>query len=119
MEIFVTFQFDAAHRLPQLPEDHKCRQLHGHTFKVEIHVSDKLDPDKKWVIDFADIKQICSPVIEQLDHTYLNDIQGLENPTSEMIAQWIWEKIHPNLPILTKVIVQESPESGAIYTGDK
>ena len=119
MEIFLTFHFDAAHRLPQLPEDHKCRRLHGHTFRVEIHVSDTLDPDKQWVIDFAEIKQICSPVIEQLDHTYLNDIQGLENPTSEMIAQWIWEKIQPKLPILTKVIVQESPESGALYKGEQ
>ena|SRR6056297_2972231 len=119
MEIFVTFHFDAAHRLPQLPEDHKCRQLHGHTFRVEIHVSDTLDPEKKWVIDFADIQKICDPVIEKLDHIYLNDVQGLENPTSEAIAQWLWKEIQPDLPIMTKIIVQESPESGAIYTGEQ
>jgi 6-pyruvoyltetrahydropterin/6-carboxytetrahydropterin synthase len=118
MEIFVTFHFDAAHRLHQLPEDHKCSKLHGHTFKVEIHVSDQIDSNKNWVIDFADIKKVCAPVIDQLDHSYLNDIQGLENPTSEMIAKWLWEKIYPSLPILTKLIVQESPESGAICTGE-
>lgn len=118
MEIFVTFHFDAAHKLPQLPTTHKCSRLHGHTFKVEVHVSDDLDQHKDWVIDFADIKKICAPIIEKLDHTYLNDIKGLENPTSEMIAQWIWKKLKPSLPILTKVIVQESPHSGAVYTGE-
>jgi 6-pyruvoyltetrahydropterin/6-carboxytetrahydropterin synthase len=118
MEIFIIFSFDAAHRLPQVPTTHKCSQLHGHTFQVEIHVSDALDPEKQWVIDFADIKAICAPVIERLDHTYLNDIEGLENPTSEMIASWIWNQIKPKLPILSKVVVQESPHSGAVYTGD-
>lgn len=118
MQIFVTFDFDAAHRLPQLPEDHKCSNLHGHTFRVEIHVSDQVDPERNWVIDFADVKRVCSPVIDQLDHTYLNDIEGLENPTSEAIAQWIWRQLKPQLPILTKIVVQESPHSGAIYTGE-
>ncbi len=117
MEIFVTFHFDAAHRLPRLPEDHKCSRLHGHTFKVDIYVSDELDPDYDWLMDFADIKSVCSPVIESLDHSYLNDISGLENPTSEVIARWIWERIKPDLPALTKVVVQESPHSGAVYTG--
>ncbi len=118
MEAFVTFHFDAAHRLTQVPPDHKCSQLHGHTFKAEIHVSDSLDPDKQWVMDFAEIKAVCRPVIDRLDHTYLNEIEGLENPTSEVIARWIWQRVKPELPVLIKVIVQESPQSGAVYTGD-
>lgn len=118
MEAFVTFYFDAAHRLTQVPSDHKCRQLHGHTFKAEIYISDSLDPDKQWVMDFAEIKAVCQPVIDRLDHTYLNEVEGLENPTSEVIAEWIWQRVKPELPVLIKVIVQESPESGAVYTGD-
>jgi len=117
MEIFISFSFDAAHRLPNLSEGHKCSQLHGHTFQVEIHVCDDLDKDKGWLVDFSELKKICQPIIDCLDHSYLNEIEGLENPTSEMIAKWIWNRVRPKLSILSKVVVQESPQSGAIYTG--
>ena len=118
MEIFKTFTFDAAHRLPNLPDSHKCKRLHGHTFKVQIHVIDKLLENYDWVIDFSDIMKIVNPIIEQLDHNYLNEIKGLENPTSENIAKWLWKKLKPVLPIITRVIVQESPNSGAVYQGE-
>lgn len=118
MEIFRAFTFDAAHRLPNLPDSHKCRRLHGHTFKVEIHVVGELLQDYDWVIDFGDIAKLVSPVIEELDHNYLNDINGLENPTSENIARWLWKRIKPSLSILSKIVVQESPYSGVVYQGD-
>jgi len=116
MEIFKVFKFDAAHRLPNVRQGHKCSQLHGHSFSVEIHIQGSVDPHSGWVMDFADIAAVCQPIVDQLDHKYLNDIAGLDNPTSENIAKWIWEHLHLNLP-LSKIIVQESPESGCIYTG--
>ena len=119
MEIFVSFTFDAAHRLPQVPEGHKCSRLHGHTFRVEVHVSGPVDESLGWVIDFGDLKKICKPVIEQLDHHYLNEIPGLENPTCEVIARWLWQRLMPCLPNLAKIIVQEGPNSGAVYKGEK
>jgi 6-pyruvoyltetrahydropterin/6-carboxytetrahydropterin synthase len=118
MKIFKAFTFDAAHRLPCVPDGHKCSRLHGHTFRVEIHVDSQLDQKQGWVIDFHDIKDLVSPVIDQLDHNYLNDIAGLENPTSENICKWLWKKVKLNLPILSKIVVQESPSSGAVYQGE-
>ena len=117
MEIFRAFTFDAAHRLPNLPVSHKCSNLHGHTFRVEIHVGSELVPNYDWVIDFGEIKGLIEPIIEELDHHYLNEIPGLENPTSENICKWLWHRIQPDLPILTKIVVQESPYSGAVYEG--
>jgi len=117
MNIFKVFSFDAAHRLPNVPEGHKCSNLHGHTFRVEIHVNDQVNTHRGWVIDFHDIKDLVEPVIDQLDHHYLNEIAGLENPTSENIAHWMWEKLQPKLPALSKIVIQETPNSGAVYEG--
>jgi 6-pyruvoyltetrahydropterin/6-carboxytetrahydropterin synthase len=119
VEIFKVFQFEAAHLLPNLPEDHKCRRLHGHSFRVEIHVEDRVDPHTGWVIDFAEIKARFRPILEQLDHYYLNEIEGLENPTSESLARWIWVRLKPSLPILSRIVVQETCTCGAVYTGDE
>lgn len=118
MDIYVSMSFDAAHRLPKVPEGHKCSNLHGHTFVVEIHVSGDVAEDTGWVIDFGDIKAVAKPLINKLDHHYLNDIRGLENPTSENIAKWIWDRLKPELPNLSKIMVKESPTSAAIYTGE-
>ena len=119
MELFKVFKFDAAHRLPNVGQRHKCSQLHGHSFRVEIHIQGSADPRSGWVIDFADIAAACQPIIDQLDHKYLNDIDGLDNPTSENIAKWIWNQLHLALPQLSKIVVQESTESGCIYTGEE
>lgn len=116
MEIFKVFKFDAAHCLPNVDEGHKCSELHGHSFRIEIHIKAPVNPSLGWVIDFADIDQAFQPLHDQLDHKYLNDVEGLANPTSENIAMWIWEHLHLSLP-LSKIIVQESPESGCIYSG--
>lgn len=119
MEIFKVFKFDAAHRLPNVPSGHKCAQVHGHSFRVEIHVRGKADAHTSWVIDFADIATAFQPILDQLDHKYLNDIAGLANPTSENLAKWIWQRLQPTLPQLSKIIVQESPDSGCTYVGEK
>jgi 6-pyruvoyltetrahydropterin/6-carboxytetrahydropterin synthase len=118
MQIFKVFQFEAAHLLPNLPEGHKCRRLHGHSFRVEIHVDAPMDPQLGWVVDFAEIKEAFKPTLKRLDHYYLNEIEGLENPTSENLARWIWHQLQPSLPILSRVVVQETCSTGAVYCGE-
>ena len=118
MEIFKVFSFDSAHRLPQLPPEHKCSRLHGHTFRVEIHIKGPVQPIG-WVRDFDDIGQIFDPLYQQLDHRYLNEIEGLENPSSENIAKWIWQRLKPELPQLSRIVVQETCNNGCIYEGDE
>jgi len=118
MEIFKEFQVEAAHRLPNLPETHKCSRLHGHSFRIAVHVSGEPGDDTGWVMDFADIKRAFQPLFERLDHHYLNEIEGLENPTSEVLAKWVWQRLAPSLPSLAKVVVRETCTAGCIYTGD-
>lgn len=118
VEIFKIFTIEAAHRLPHLPEDHKCRRLHGHSFRVEIHVAGEVRPVEGWVLDFADIGRAFQPLYEQLDHRYLNDIPGLENPTSENLARWIWERLQPSLA-LSQVVVRETCTAGCTYRGER
>ena len=118
MEIFKEFTVEAAHRLPHVPPGHKCGRLHGHTFRIAVHVVGDLDPTRGWVIDFADIKGIFNPIYEQLDHHYLNEVEGLENPTSENLARWIWGRLKHDLPQLSRVEVRETCTSGCIYRGE-
>ncbi len=118
MENFKEYTFEPAHRLPNLPVSHKCFRLHGHSFRARIYVEGPLDADLEWVQDFADITAVFAPIHKQLDHHYLNEIEGLENPTSEVIAKWIWEKVHPELPLLSRVVVQENCTCGATYAGE-
>lgn len=117
MDIFKEFTFEAAHRLPNLPAGHKCARLHGHSFRVEIHVSGPVGPESGWVMDFAEIKKAFNPFYEQLDHFYLNEVEGLSNPTSENLARWIWQRLEPVLPGLSRVVVRETCTSGCIYEG--
>jgi 6-pyruvoyltetrahydropterin/6-carboxytetrahydropterin synthase len=117
IEIYKEFTVEAAHRLPHVPAGHKCARLHGHSFRIEIRARGPIDPALGWVMDFADIKQAFAPVYDQLDHHYLNDIDGLENPTSERLAVWIWERLRPTLPALSAVIVRETCTSGCEYRG--
>lgn len=119
MEIFKEFTFEAAHRLPNVPEGHKCARLHGHSFRVEIHVRGPVHPELGWVIDFADIKDAFKPFYDRLDHYYLNEVEGLENPTSENLARWIWERVQPSLPGLSRVVVRETCTSGCVYEGEE
>ncbi len=113
--IFKEFTFEAAHLLPNVPAGHKCGNLHGHSFKFRVEITGEPDPFSGWVIDFADVKAAVRPVYDTLDHHYLNDIQGLENPTSEILAAWIYENLKPALPGLAAVHVWETCTCGATY----
>ena len=116
MEIYKEFSFEAAHKLPYVPEGHKCARLHGHTFYVRIVVEGDVGEKSGWVMDFGDIKTAFKPLYDQLDHYYLND--GLENPTSENLAKWIWYKLKPNLSELSWIEIKETCTSGCIYKGN-
>jgi 6-pyruvoyltetrahydropterin/6-carboxytetrahydropterin synthase len=118
VELRKEFQFEAAHMLPHLPLSHKCRRLHGHSFKVEIVVRGDCDPKLGWLIDYADISRAFQPLWEQLDHRYLNEVSGLENPTSENIAFWIWQRLQPPLPLLSEVVVAETCTARCAYRGE-
>lgn len=119
MEIFKEFRFEAAHKLPNVPVGHKCARLHGHSFRVEIHIRGDVGETSGWVCDFADLNTAFRPLHEQLDHNYLNDIPGLENPTSEILARWIWQRLQPTLSNLSRIVVRETCTSGAIYDGPR
>ncbi|MET9218661.1 6-carboxytetrahydropterin synthase QueD [Streptomyces sp. NPDC003300] len=118
MEIFREFTFEAAHRLPRVPDGHKCARLHGHSYAVSVHVEAPVDAELGWVMDFGDIKQAFKPIDAQLDHYYLNDIEGLENPTSENLARWIWDRMITELPVLSAITVRETCTSGCTYRGE-
>ena len=118
MEVFRVFQIEAAHRLPNVPAGHKCARMHGHSFRIEVHIAGPVGDDSGWVMDFADIKQAFEPLFQQLDHHCLNDIAGLENPTSENLARWIWRGLVSDLPGLSAIVVQETCTAGCRYTGD-
>ncbi len=114
-EIRKTMSFEAAHLLPGVPKDHKCGRLHGHSFKVTFVVRGGLDAKVGWVVDYGDIKTAVTPIIDQLDHYYLNDIKGLENPTSEVLSKWIFDKAKGNVPGLFQVIVCETCTTESRY----
>ena len=118
MEIWKEFGVEAAHRLPHVPEGHKCARLHGHSFRIAVHVQGPLDPRLGWVTDFATIAEAWRPLHEQLDHRFLNEVPGLENPTSEHLARWVWERLSRTLPGLCRVVVHETCTSGCSYAGD-
>lgn len=117
IELRKTYQFEAAHLLPRLPKSHKCRRLHGHSFKVEIVVAGECDSKLGWLMDYAEISRRFRPIWKKLDHRYLNEIPGLKNPTSEEIAVWIWKKLKPKLPLLAEVVVAETCTARAVYRG--
>jgi 6-pyruvoyltetrahydropterin/6-carboxytetrahydropterin synthase len=117
MDIFKIFTVEAAHRLTGVPPEHKCARLHGHSFRIEVQVSGDIDPVTGWVMDFAEIKARFAPIHDRLDHRYLNDIEGLDNPTSERLAAWIWASLKPHLPQLSRVVVHETCTAGCAYTG--
>ena len=118
MDIYKEFNFEAAHLLPNVPPGHKCARLHGHSFRVRLSVSGEVGRDTGWVMDFADISAAFDPLWKQLDHHYLNEIEGLENPTSENIARWIWVRLKRDLPELSEVLIRETCNSGCRYQGD-
>lgn len=119
MQIFKKFTVEAAHRLPGVPEGHKCARLHGHSFNIELCIEGPVGADTGWVMDFAEVKAAFQPLYQQLDHHYLNEVSGLDNPTSENLAIWIWERLQPRLPGLVEVAVHETCTAGCRYRGDR
>ena len=117
MEIYKEFSFDSAHFLPNVPDGHKCKQMHGHTYRLRVVLNGETDPRLGWIMDFKELKDAVLPVIDQLDHKLINDIKGLENPTAENITVWIWNQIKPSLPLLCRIELYETPTTGVIYNG--
>jgi 6-pyruvoyltetrahydropterin/6-carboxytetrahydropterin synthase len=111
--------FEAAHRLPHVPVGHKCQRLHGHSFVVEIIVEGSVDPKTGWFIDYAQIDDAWAPLFDQLDHNYLNEVEGLENPTSEVLCHFLWTRLKTPLPALTKIVVHETCNAACEYEGEQ
>jgi len=117
MEIFREYRIEAAHRLPRMPEGHKCQRLHGHSFQIELWVEGVPDAQSGMLVDFFEIDRAFQPIFDQLDHHYLNEIDGLENPTSENLSRWLWERVVPVVPGLSRVVVRETCDTGCVYRG--
>jgi 6-pyruvoyltetrahydropterin/6-carboxytetrahydropterin synthase len=111
------FFFEAAHTLPKVPPTHKCHRMHGHSYRVEIAVEGEVDPEMGWLYDHSRINEVMDPLVEQLDHFYLNDVQGLENPTVETLAGWIWDRVRPVCPGLCEIVIQETPSARCTFRG--
>ena len=112
-----TYRFEAAHFLPRVPPGHKCARMHGHSYLVEVGIEGEVDPERGWLMDFAEIDEYAGPIVRRLDHQVLNEIDGLPNPTSELLAVWIWRQLAA-LPGLVEVIVSETPTSRCVYRGE-
>lgn len=117
MDVYRVFAIEAAHRLTGVPQGHKCGRLHGHSFRIEIHVRGPVHPERGWVQDFAELDAAFEPLFARLDHHYLNEVEGLGNPTSENLARWLWIRLEASLPLLSKVVVCETCTAGCVYTG--
>jgi 6-pyruvoyltetrahydropterin/6-carboxytetrahydropterin synthase len=117
VELIKEYKFEAAHRLPHVPPGHKCARLHGHSFRIEITVAGAVDPRTGWFIDFGELDDIVGPLVAQLDHHCLNEIDGLENPTSEVLARWLFERMRPRLPSLRAVTLWETADARCVYRG--
>jgi len=119
MELCREYRFEAAHLLPKVAEGHKCRRLHGHSFRVEVAVEGVVDEAVGWVMDFWEIDRVARPVVDGLDHRYLNEIPGLENPTSEELARWLWARLSPGIPGLASITVHETCDARCVYRGPR
>jgi 6-pyruvoyltetrahydropterin/6-carboxytetrahydropterin synthase len=118
MKITQAFRFEAAHWLPGVPPQHRCHRMHGHSYRVELRLNGAVDPQTGFVVDFFDVQKAFGPLMRLMDHNCLNDVRGLENPTAENIAVWIWERMRPLLPQLCAVLVYETPDCWAEYAGE-
>lgn len=119
MRLERSYRFEAAHFLPRVPPGHKCARMHGHSYHIEVAIEGEVDPERGWIMDFAEIDEHVAPLIRQLDHQVLNEIDGLSNPTSELLSRWFWGKLVQWLPGLVEVVVSETPTSRCIYRGDR
>jgi 6-pyruvoyltetrahydropterin/6-carboxytetrahydropterin synthase len=112
------FFFESAQTLPKTPPGHKCGKMHGHSFRVEVSVEGDVNTATGWIYDHAEISVAMKPLVALLDHAYLNDIPGLENPTIELMAAWFWEKLRPQCPGLCEIVMHETPWARCAYRGE-
>ena len=118
VELSKDYGFEAAHRLPRVPPDHKCHRMHGHSFRIEVTIAGEVDEGSGWLQDFGDITAVVEPLLKrELDHRVLNDIEGLENPTSEILCKWLWNRLRPSLPLLGAITVHETCTARCTYRG--
>jgi 6-pyruvoyltetrahydropterin/6-carboxytetrahydropterin synthase len=118
VELVKEYRFEAAHRLPNVPKEHKCQRLHGHSFRFEIHVVGPVDADSGWFIDYGVLDDVVNPLVARLDHYYLNEIEGLENPTSEVLSKWLFDRIKARIPQLWAVTIHETCDARCVYRGE-
>lgn len=118
VELIREYRFEAAHRLPRVPPGHKCARLHGHSFRFELTVRGPVDERTGWFIDYGDLDDLVAPTVSLLDHHYLNEVEGLENPTSEILARWLWQRLRPAIPSLTTVTLWETCDARCVYRGE-
>lgn len=119
VELKQDYTFEAAHRLPQVPRDHKCYRTHGHSYRIEVCVAGEIDAQSGWLMDFAEVTNVVEPLLmNELDHRTLNDVVGLENPTSEILCVWLWKRLKPALPQLSTITVHETCTARCTYRGD-
>ena len=116
MRLERSYRFEAAHYLPKVPPGHKCARMHGHSYAIDVAIEGETDSELGWLVDFADIDEAAMPLVRQLDHQILNEIDGLANPTSELLAAWWWQRLAKVLP-LVEIVVSETPTSRCIYRG--
>jgi 6-pyruvoyltetrahydropterin/6-carboxytetrahydropterin synthase len=117
MEIYKEFAFDSAHFLPNVPDGHKCKEIHGHTYHLRVYVEGNPVKDLGWIMDFKELKDMVNSLVDQVDHKLMNNIPGLENPTAEIITIWFWDRLKPLLPALSRIELKETPTTGVIYSG--
>ena len=118
-ELSREYGFEAAHSLPRVPQTHKCHRMHGHGYRITVVVAGEVDPELGWLMDFADIDREVDPLMAELDHRVLNEIPGLDNPTSEVLAAWLWQRLAPRLPLLRELVVAETPRTRCVYRGEE
>ena len=119
VELEYEFRFEAAHRLPNVPAGHKCHRLHGHSFRATVTVQGPVDPHLGWYIDYAEIRNAVEPIRLQLDHNFLNEVEGLSNPTSEVLARGIWDRLLPSFSGMVAIRVAETCTSSCVYRGER
>ena len=118
VELSKEYVFEAAHHLPKTPPGHKCRRVHGHSYRVEVSIAGNVNADAGWLQDFADITAVVEPLLKaELDHRTLNDVPGLENPTAELLCVWLWGRLKPQLPLLSAITVHETCTARCTYRG--
>lgn len=118
IELFREFTIESARQLPKLPADHPCARMHGHTFRIQVYIQGSIDTQSGWIMDFASLDEQLQALRLEIDHRVLNDIPGLENPTTELLARWLWQRLQPGLPGLSRIVLSENPHSGCVYSGE-